>query len=93
MEDGVTHDGVHIWCCEVGFREYQYVQSVVFHVFDQSVHLGTLSEACGVPASNVKLVFGWNFDVMLGSVGGARVEYMGFEPVGSGVGFVVGVML
>ena len=62
-------------------------------MLDQCVHLGTFSESCGVPAAYVKLVLGGDFDVMLGSVGGARVEDMGFEPVGSGVGFVVGVML
>ena len=92
MEDGVAHDGVHVRGCEMRFREDQDVQFVVLHVFDESVHLSTFSEPCGVPASNVQLMFGWDLDVMVRSVGGAWVKYMCLEPVCSGVGFGVSVV-
>ena len=65
VEECVAHDSVHIRGCEVGLWQDQYIESVGLHVLDKCVHLGTFSEACGVPATNVKLVFGGDFDVML----------------------------
>ena len=61
-------------------------------MLDKSVHLCSFPESCGIPASYVKLVLGWDFDVMVGSVGSAWLEYMGFEPMCSGVCLVVRVM-
>ena len=76
VEDCVAHDAVHFWSFHVSLRHDQHVQSVVFHCLDDSVDLACLHESCGVPAPNVELEPGREFDIMCGSVGCGGLQDM-----------------
>ena len=93
MDECVAINGVHVRGFHVSFRQNHDVNFVFSHGVSNGVHLACFHKACGVPASKVESVFGWNLNIMCGSVGVVGLEDVILEPCGSGVLFGVDVVL